>query len=332
MSDAIYRQWAMLQLLPRRPHKITVRELWEKLANRGFTTTIRTVQRDLQKLAVEFALISDDANPSGWSFDSDSAIHHIPALEPSAALAFKLAEQFLQPLLPPPMLIHLSPYLSRSTEILNEIGNPNLLHWTEQVRVLPRNQPLLPAAVKTEVVRVVYEALLQGKRFRGRYLPKNQVARDYEFNPLGLVFRDSVVYLVSTLWNYADLKQFSLHRFDSAELLEQPRTVPEGFSLDHYIRSGEFDYPAHPNQTLGLKVLFVSSAGSHLYETPLSADQTIVAQDDGRLLVTATVFDTAQLRWWLRGFGDQVEILEPLDLRHEFEVLGQRLTTLYASG
>ena len=34
--------------------------------------------------------------------------------------------------------------------------------------------------------------------------------------------------------------------------------------------------------------------------------------------VKATLDDTAQLRWWLLGFSDQVEVLGPKALRNEF--------------
>ena len=40
-------------------------------------------------------------------------------------------------------------------------------------------------------------------------------------------------------------------------------------------------------------------------ESPLSTDQVIKVNGD-LLEVTATVVDTKQLEWWLRGFGDQV--------------------------
>ena len=49
----------------------------------------------------------------------------------------------------------------------------------------------------------------------------------------------------------------------------------------------------------------------------LSEDHRTTEQSDGRILVEATVADTSQLRWWLLGFGSQVEVLEPISLREE---------------
>jgi hypothetical protein len=52
-----------------------------------------------------------------------------------------------------------------------------------------------------------------------------------------------------------------------------------------------------------LKVIFTKDADKHLYESKLSEDQVIKELPDGRLEVTATVADTPQLEWWLRGMG-----------------------------
>jgi predicted DNA-binding transcriptional regulator YafY len=43
----------------------------------------------------------------------------------------------------------------------------------------------------------------------------------------------------------------------------------------------------------------------------------------------ATVPDTAQLRWWLRGFGSEVEVLEPSAIREEFALLSASMSNIY---
>ena len=49
----------------------------------------------------------------------------------------------------------------------------------------------------------------------------------------------------------------------------------------------------------------------------MSKDQELQTIEDDRLLVKATVSDTAQLRWWLLGFAGQVEVIKPNSLREE---------------
>ena len=68
---------------------------------------------------------------------------------------------------------------------------------------------------------------------------------------------------------------------------------------------------------------------SHLTESKLSKDQKTTIQDDGKILVEASVADTMELRWWLLGFGGQVEILEPKNLRNEFAKLAKKMNRIY---
>ena len=45
--------------------------------------------------------------------------------------------------------------------------------------------------------------------------------------------------------------------------------------------------------------------------------------------VKATLEDTAQLRWWVLGFSDQVEVLGPKGLRDEFIEVTKKMVSIY---
>ncbi|MGA2261654.1 MAG: WYL domain-containing protein [Acidobacteriota bacterium] len=147
-------------------------------------------------------------------------------------------------------------------------------------------------------------------------------------NPLGLVLRDQVIYLVCTIWNYEDVRQLVLHRIREATMIEEPAVRPKGFSLDAYIGGGAFGYPVSAGP-IRLRVIFDQGAAMHLHETPLSKDQTLTVEKDGRELLEATVQDTAELRWWLLGFGSGAEVLEPKALRDEFQSIAKDMANLY---
>jgi predicted DNA-binding transcriptional regulator YafY len=68
-----------------------------------------------------------------------------------------------------------------------------------------------------------------------------------------------------------------------------------------------------------------------LSETPLSLDQQVTRIDVSTYQLQATVKDTLQLRWWLRSFAADVEVLAPLSLRAEFLKTTKALGQLYHS-
>ena len=65
------------------------------------------------------------------------------------------------------------------------------------------------------------------------------------------------------------------------------------------------------------------------YESPLCENQITRELPDGQVQVEAQVQDTQQLRWWLLGFGDHVEVLAPKALRQEFAEKSARMAERY---
>ena len=141
-----------------------------------------------------------------------------------------------------------------------------------------------------------------------------------------------MVYLVATLWDYPDLRLLALHRFDTARLLKNGCRRPKNFSLDHYLAQGAVEFPLNPNTgPIRLIIRMASDVAFHLHESPLGKKQTISPNQEGFVRIEATVANTCQLRWWLLGFGDKVEVLEPEDLRADFAQIAMAMTNLYAA-
>jgi len=321
----------MLRMVPRAPRKISTRQLLENLNKEGFESSQRTIQRDLKDLAVDFPDLKSDENKdmAGWFWEEHGELLSIPAIDPPVAFTLKLADTFLSRLMPPAVTDLLEPFRKASDSILNNLDRSNLSTWQNKVQILPRTQQLIPAEIDPEVLRIIYSALLEGKQFSGHYKRRGDDEANYEFNPLGIVYRESVIYLVATLWDYADIRHFALHRFTKVEALDTPCKKLKGFKLSDHIAGGDFDFNVVKNKTLKLKVIFEATTGDHLLETPLSKDQKTTVKRDGRYQVTATVNDSLQIRWWLLGFGDNVEVLQPTSLRAEFAQISENLHGIY---
>ncbi len=328
-GDPLFRQMAMLQKIPRHPRRISTVELQEKLSAAGFPVDLRSIQRDLIKLSQKFPLLADGSKPQGWSWMADAEQMDVPSLEPQAALVFHMTEQYLRSLLPASTLAYLAPWFKQAVGVLDAQGN-GLSKWRSKVRVLAPGQPLQSPATDGAAQAVITQALLEGKRVSVSYRPRNKdEAKEYVANPLGLVVRDQVIYLVCTLWDYEDIKQLVLHRIRSAELMDEAAKRPKGFNLDDYIVQGEFGWPAESGKTIKLVADFSRSASVTVRERPLSKTQQMEELPDGGLRFTATVPDTRELRCWLLGFGAEVEVIAPRQLRAEIAKVATTLASRY---
>jgi predicted DNA-binding transcriptional regulator YafY len=332
MQANLARLIIMLTALPTFPRKLDTGKLRQQLLAAGHDVDLRTVQRDLNNLSNTYAISNDGAKPAGWYWHKDAKPISLPALDPHAALVLQLARTHLERLLPAATLDHLTPQFRQARETLDQYGN-GLRKWPDKIRVLPRGPEQATPTIRPDVQSVIYDALLREKRARVSYR-KNlaQTAKEYEINPLGLIVRDRVSYLICTIGDFSDLRQLALHRMQSAELLDAPATCPQGFDLDAYIRQGEMGFPS--GDTLALQVAFTPAAAVQVRECPLSADQTVTEgeTEEDDILITATVPDSMELRWWLLSFGDDAEVLEPPELRAWFREVAGNLVGYYDDG
>lgn len=322
----LQRQWELLKSIPRQ-RQATIAELHEIIVDKGFPVSRRTIERDLEELELIFMLKPNKkSRPYGWRWDPLAPLIDIPGMDALTALSFKLVEKHLERLMPRSSLQHLTAHFSRAAEVLEQSRSP-LRSWTEKVHVIPRGQQLQQPVLSEGVLDKVYQALLEERQFKVRYRTKSGEEKDYIVHPLGLVLRDQLAYLVCTLFDYGDVRQLVLHRMLAVELLDEAAAQLDGFNLQAYIEANHFDYPAEGQ--IRLKALFEPAAAQHLTETPLSNDQQLQAMEDGRVQISATVIDTQQLRWWLLGFGDQVEVVAPASLRAGFAAIAQRNAERY---
>ena len=310
--ETLLRQWAMLRLIPRHPRRIDSGTLQSALQKLGYDMTLRTIQRDLNKLSAVLPLVSDQSKPQGWWWEADAELLEIPGLDPQAALVFKMAEQYLAQVMPQSTHAALGPWFRAANGVLlNQSGGTGV--WLDKIRIIPRGQPLLPPVVDADVQAIVVQSVFDGKRIAITYTPHGALEpKEYEVNPLALVQRDQLLYIVCTLWDYQNPMLLVMHRIRSAEVLEKPSQWPEGFELDEYIREGGLGYRVGPPITLIAEL--DPSIAAILLETPLSSDQVLRNLGTADVHLTASVADTKELRAWLRGFGHLIRVLEPPSL------------------
>lgn len=330
-KETLLRQWHMLQVIPRHPFKISTNQLLDKLNGQGYDIDIRSVQRDLKSLSAIFPLVSDESGkPYGWNWAKGAPLLSLPGLSNIEAITFNLVEQHLKAMLPVSIMDQLQPFFRTASEKLENLPEP-INAWLNKVRVIPPTQRLLPPTIDPDVQLRISEALLLDKQIRVtyQYAEKDRLEKQI-VHPYALVVRQPSVYLICRFDNGSETsKPLPLHRFKSAEILDEPVQRPSNFNLDDYIASNKGLGFGGSGELIRLEAIFRKFSGKHLYDTPLSEDQIISIIDDDHLKVIATVAFTEQLRWWLQNFGDRVEVIAPPQLRAEMKKTANTLQDMY---
>ncbi len=318
-QQTLFRQWLMLLALPRAPLRTTAADIADRLAGEGHRISKRSVERDLQALSEVFPIECDDrSKPYGWSWMRNAPSFSLPGMSPLQALVLKTAEVHLKGLLPASQLAELKPLFQQASQTLGTKPNrEGLAAWPRTIAVVPATLPLIPPEIDADVLRTIHQALIDHRQVRITYQPRaTRQSKTYTIHPIGLIQRGSVSYLACTVEDFDDPRLLAMHRIRKAADLDaaarkQPPEVMEAAKT--MVTSGFSD-----RGPIKLVMRMASDAIAHIEENRLSADQAISETDDSYwMLVKATVNDTEQLRWWLLGYADRVEVRSPIRLRSE---------------
>jgi predicted DNA-binding transcriptional regulator YafY len=330
IHDTLYRQWQMLRLIPRYPNMASTQSIHQRLKDSGYATTDRTVARDLDGLSSIFGYsCEEDGRAKLWFWPQGMRMMDIPGMEPNAALAWLMSRGYLEKALPPAAIQHLQPYFERAQEILSSTRGLKQGRWTRLFRVSRRGPLLSAPAVDEAVFETTCQALVEQCCIDAKYQGRGaQAPKDLLLHPQALVFRHGIYYLVAIAGDYETPVHFALHRFTAAAIISRKRKQPVGMDIDAYVEKS-FRYPNSPKQ-LNLRMRVTRDVAAHLAERQLSENQSLnYFQDDAWAEVTASVDDTAELRWWLLGFGDQVIVDAPQALRNELRQTIQQMAGHY---
>ncbi len=335
LNDQIIRHQQILRHLPREPRSITVSRLRDLLLDQGIDVNVRTLQRDMNSLSEVFIGIDSSRNLDNslsWFWREDAPNLQLSGLSINQALSFYMVKQYLAPLLPSITLDELAPFFEQAEATLDAIQENNLAKWSQKVAVVPPNQPLQPPEYDLAINKTVRLALLSEKQLDILYERGDGEIKRYQINPVGMVVRNIISYLIATKTDTSEIRMFAMHRMRNASVLSTDAMMPNNFQLKDYIDKGHMGFnmsgESDVNQVC-IKLKFRQSASKHLLETPISNDQTISAIDSATNLVTATVPENEQLIWWILSFGNHVEVVEPVHLRQKIADVAAAMAQKY---
>ncbi|WP_237738887.1 helix-turn-helix transcriptional regulator [Alcanivorax hongdengensis] len=328
ISNKAFRLLALLHALPRAPQKKTCAQLQAALAEEGYDIGKRSVERDLRELSEsqEFRslIICDDrAQPYGWSIHPEKHLS-IPGMNTQLATTWDLVQRYLKPLMAKDMLDKLSPVFTEAQRWLKTHRPTGSRPWSEKVAYLPRGYNLHPARVSAELADQVYEALHRNRQMDIWYKGNSEPQR---VHPCALVDRGVARYLIVRFWDYEDYRQLALHRLSKVKILDDEASNSRQFDLQAYLREGGMTLSN--GETIAITLRFTGRASDHLSETPISDDQKTNALKNGDTQLDATVEYSEELKWWILGFGCQVEVLSPASLREDIAQQAKLTHALY---
>lgn len=161
---------------------------------------------------------------------------------------------------------------------------------------------ILAALVQRKQLRVVYESLALGKTIQTALSPYRILFSRRSWYVIG---RSSIDRAVRTL---------NVGRIVSAELMTQSFVIPPRFSLERYLGNA-WHLIRDRKHRAQVTIRFQPRVARNVAEVQWHKTQTTQFQPDGSLLFQVQVDGISEISWWILGYGDQAEVLEPPALR-----------------
>jgi predicted DNA-binding transcriptional regulator YafY len=190
-------------------------------------------------------------------------------------------------------------------------GKREASRWLDKVRVVSLYPRLLPPILQDGVFENVSNALYSDHWLEIHYRNASGRFTSTRVMPLGLAQQGARLLLACRFEGYNNDRSLALHRITQAKDTGVSFERPPDFDLQRYDDDGCFGFGQ--GKTIRLVFRLPMEAALHLRESPLSIDQE-VEEVSGQCEFRATVVESLQLRWWLRGFGRQLTLISPASL------------------
>ncbi len=145
---------------------------------------------------------------------------------------------------------------------------------------------------------------------------------DVLLRPYHLHFATRAWYVIGLSEGDRQIRTYKLARIRDAKLLSRLFRPDPEFTIDGYLGKAWQMIPEGKVHRVELE--FTPKVGANVAEVRWHATQEHKLCDDGRCLVSFEVDGLGEITWWLLGYGDQVTVHKPVELR-------RRLAEVYRS-
>ncbi len=228
------------------------------------------------------------------------------SVSPDAAVA-AAAGLKMEGLLPPSLLEHCDPIVG---------GMDVRMDPTSDATTIVDTMATLQFAVAAKrKVRISYDSYYDGR------------AIDDVLHILRLAFIHRGWYMIAMAEKIGDVRTFKVERILRLSVLEDTYAPDPEFTLDKYF--GNAWLMIRGDETYTVKILFSPKVAGNVEEIRWHKTQRTSFMSDGGLIFEVDVDGLDEISWWILGYGDQAEVLEPPELRDLIAERAQRMYLMY---
>ena len=153
----------------------------------------------------------------------------------------------------------------------------------------------------------------------------------HTIHPYHLANLEGEWYVLARSEKWEDLTQYALGRIQDAKVTEARFDMPAGFNAGDVLkkRFGRFIH-GDGRKTIPVRLLFAPRLASYIAEKTWHPEQKLRGRRDGSVELELPVYDVQDVVPWVQGFGPDVMVLGPEELRAVIKERSELTCRLYS--
>ncbi|MBN1845238.1 MAG: WYL domain-containing protein [Sedimentisphaerales bacterium] len=146
-------------------------------------------------------------------------------------------------------------------------------------------------------------------------------------SPYHLHFCQRAWYVIGHSSLHDEIRTFKLGRIKACEMLSSRYVVDGRFRIEDYLGDAWSIIPE--GRIYQVRVRFDPQVAVNVAEVLWHRKQKITWYEDGSLLYEVSVDGLGEITWWILGYGDHAEVLEPKALRQQIGRIARTMAGKY---
>src|SRR5579864_293860 len=130
-------------------------------------------------------------------------------------------------------------------------------------------------------------------------------------------------YVVARDRGLGEMRTFKIERIARAEPTTEPYAIPADFDVNKYLAGAWGIF--HSGEPVEVRLRFYPPAAARVRESTWHPTQQLRDGAAGSVEMSVTVTGTVEIRPWILGWGDAVEVLAPEVLRAQIAAIGEKM-------
>lgn len=315
MADVsqVERQLYILSLLSENKRGFTIEDIMNSLNRIGVDVSRKTVERDIDYVTENFFVYEEEKNKKTYYYANKYSVQNI-----SFTIMELVSLYFTHEVLKSYSGIDVGfTALGLTERIISSTPQINRAYVKNLNDILKVNVSMITHEknLNSEYLNIIRDAIADRKTLHLEYHSFNtDKTTSRDFDPYLLEIQEGCYHIVGYCHLRNKIRDLRVSRIRNLQLLDKNFIRPENFYETY--KKDRFDKLAG-QEKIKLKLKFKDVAARYIKEYENNKADNIETLDNGQIIFERNTTMTPEIVKWVLGFGGQVEVLEPQELKKE---------------